>query len=188
MATQSHKMTTLSYALIGLIKMQPNTGYGLRKIFQETPMGRYSSSPGAIYPALRVLESAALIRGTSEVGKTGRETQLFRCTALGTRKLNAWLRQPVTVEQVQRDLEITLLRFSYLDLLDDLDWSIEFLRQFTDAVENCLVETTRLKATMQPHAPKHGLLALGNGIEVLSAHANWAKATIAELGRYRTLQ
>ena len=42
--------TSLEYALLGLIHMQPQSGYDLRKIFETTPMGHYSSSPGAMAP------------------------------------------------------------------------------------------------------------------------------------------
>lgn len=185
METGSTRLTTLSYALLGLIEMHPNTGYGLRKIFEETPMARYSSSPGAIYPALRNLESRQLISGKVETGKTGRDKQTFRCTAAGRRELHSWLRMSVTAERVERDLEVVLLRFSYLDLVDDLDWSIEFLGQLSDAVQSCLAAVEQTRTTMQPHAPLHGLLALANGAEVLKAHARWAESTRSTLQRKR---
>ena len=181
------RLTTLSYALLGLVKMQPNTGYGLRKVFQETPMARYGSSPGAIYPALRNLESAKLISGKLATGKTGREKQTFRCTAAGTRRLIEWLRAPVTVQQVQEELDVVLLRFSYLDLVNDLDWSIEFVQQFLRAIESCRAEVQQTKASMQSHAPMHGLLALSNGIDVLSAHADWATSTLRVLKQRQVL-
>jgi DNA-binding PadR family transcriptional regulator len=49
-------ITTLGYALLGLIRAEPRTGYALRMVFETTPMGSYSSSPGSIYPALKSLE------------------------------------------------------------------------------------------------------------------------------------
>ena len=55
-------MTPLSFALLGLIGMEPRSGYKLRKVFETTPLGNYSSSPGSIYPALRALEKAGLVR------------------------------------------------------------------------------------------------------------------------------
>src|SRR5690606_8869973 len=58
--------TTLEYALIGLIRECPRSGYELRKVFVETAMAGYSGSPGAIYPALRRLEADGLIEGTEQ--------------------------------------------------------------------------------------------------------------------------
>ena len=164
--------------------MHPNTGYGLRKIFQETPMGRYSSSPGAIYPALQNLESHKLITGQTSKGKTGRDVQIFRTTSSGTRALMAWLRQAVTTEQVQRDLDVLLLRFSYLDLVDDLDWSVEFLGQFIDAVGDCRRQVEDTINSM-PHSPLHGQLAMANGVVQLDAHAEWARSALTKLKRKR---
>ena len=59
--------TTLGYALLGLVAGEPQTGYALMKTFTTTPMGHYSGSPGAIYPALRRLE------GAGQVGCDGTE-------------------------------------------------------------------------------------------------------------------
>ncbi len=49
-------LTPLRLAILGLVAMHPQSGYDLRKIFETTPMGNFSSSPGAIYPALKSLE------------------------------------------------------------------------------------------------------------------------------------
>ena len=51
------KLSTLGYALLGLVHGEPRTGYAIMKIFRTTPMGHYSGSPGAIYPALRASQS-----------------------------------------------------------------------------------------------------------------------------------
>ena len=32
-------MTPLNYALLGLVRMQPRSGYALRKVFETTPLG-----------------------------------------------------------------------------------------------------------------------------------------------------
>jgi len=49
------QITVLGYALLGLLQQKAQSGYELRKVFAETAMGNYSSSPGAIYPALERL-------------------------------------------------------------------------------------------------------------------------------------
>ena len=54
-------LTALTYALLGLVRATPRTGYALRKVFEDTPMGSFSSSPGSIYPALDKLVRAELL-------------------------------------------------------------------------------------------------------------------------------
>ena len=58
------KTTLLEYALLGLTYQAPMSGYDLRKIFTTTAMGHFSSSPGAIYPALQRLEARSLLKAT----------------------------------------------------------------------------------------------------------------------------
>ncbi len=56
-------LTPLGYALLGLVRLRPRSGYDLRRVFESTPMAYFSSSPGAIYPALGRLERGGLIAG-----------------------------------------------------------------------------------------------------------------------------
>ncbi len=55
------KPTLLDYAILGLIQNQPLSGYAIRKLFEETALGNYSSSPGTIYPALSRLQKFDLV-------------------------------------------------------------------------------------------------------------------------------
>lgn len=181
MPNEKPDISTLGFSLLGLIKMQPSTGYDLRKIFKETPMAHYSSSPGAIYPALKNLQTRGLIRCKSGVGKTGRDTQTYICTGAGTKKLFRWLRSDVTTESVYRELDVVLLRFSYLDLLDDLDWSVEYLKQFQGAARECCKRVDELRQSMASIQPMHGQLALSNGEKVFEAHLKWAESATASI-------
>lgn len=59
-------ISLLGYALLGLLHQRPSSGYALRRTFATMPMGTFSDSPGAIYPALRRLEQQGLVRGRLE--------------------------------------------------------------------------------------------------------------------------
>src|SRR5271165_5520803 len=88
--------SVLGYALLGLIHHKPSSGYDLRKIFAETAMGSYSSSPGAIYPALERLEKRGLIKSVVEEGSGLRRRRVYRLTGSGLRELKQWLSSPIT--------------------------------------------------------------------------------------------
>ena len=83
--------TPLEFALLGLMHPEPMSGYDLRKIFMTTALGNYSSSPGAIYPALRRLEKAGLVKGREDRSTTLRPRKLFRPSAEGRREI--WTRR-----------------------------------------------------------------------------------------------
>src|SRR5215472_1623670 len=101
----------LGYALLGLIDLKPSSGYDLRKIFAETAMGNYSSSPGAIYPALERLESQKLIRGVVEDSTGLRRRRLYHITTAGTAELKQWLSKPIEQNDVMRGANELMLRF-----------------------------------------------------------------------------
>ena len=149
-------------------------------------MAHYSSSPGAIYPALRKLESEELVRGKEDVGKTGRKTKTYHCTSGGTKHLFSWLRQAVTVDAVYRELDVVLLRFSYLDLVNDLDWTIEFLHQFQRAAIDCGAQVENTRKSLASVQPLHGQLALANGAQIFECHAKWAESALASVKRNRS--
>jgi len=69
---QETGLSTLSLAILGLIAQQPQSGYDLRKVFSTTPMGHFSSNPGAIYPALRRIEGNDWICAAGRPRTTGR--------------------------------------------------------------------------------------------------------------------
>ena len=95
----------LGFALMGLLNQQPMSGYDLRKVFAQTAMGNFSDSPGAIYPALGRLEKRGLVRGTVEESSSLRKRRVFKVTTKGLTQFKAWLKRPVTRDDVMRRIE-----------------------------------------------------------------------------------
>ena len=62
--------TFLDYAILGLLQRQSLSGYRIRKVFETTALGDYSSSPGSIYPLMSWLQEKDFIKGvpTEEAG------------------------------------------------------------------------------------------------------------------------
>ena len=67
-------------------------------------MGDYSSSPGAIYPALRRLEDLGLIEGEIDAAKSLRPKKVFRLTPSGEKTLAEWLNRRIEHEDVKSRL------------------------------------------------------------------------------------
>ena len=64
--SKKNSPTSLDYAILGLLKNEPQSGYGIRKVFETTALGTYSDSPGTIYPALKRLQKIALIKNKAD--------------------------------------------------------------------------------------------------------------------------
>jgi DNA-binding PadR family transcriptional regulator len=170
--------TTLGFALLGLLHRQPASGYDLRKIFQSTPMAHYSSSPGAIYPALRRLEQQQLITGFVERGQTLRPRKTFKPTRLGTRALESWLGQPISRDDVAFRLDELLLRFAFMANLPNPDRTRAFLQDMIRELDSYIHDLQRQLEALPPGPPPHPRLALECGIESYRAHAGWARRAL----------
>src|SRR5215472_11327892 len=120
----------LEYALLGLLRQQPQSGYDLRKTFATTPMRHFSDSPGSIYPALQRLEKRGWAASSAGNGDNTRKRRVFSPTRVGTAALIAWLEGPVTHDDVIWRLDQTLLRFAFLDGNVKRPVTLNFLEQF----------------------------------------------------------
>jgi DNA-binding PadR family transcriptional regulator len=173
--------TSLGYALLGLLHQEPRSGYDLRKIFETTPMGHYSGSPGAIYPALRRLEQQGFIEGQVDRTTSLRPRQVFHPTKAGTENFRKWLAQGVQREDVIWRLEELMLRFAFHSFLGSNTASREFLTSFEAEVDGYIKELRQQLKMVPTATPIHGKLALESGIEQYLAHRRWARKALVHL-------
>jgi DNA-binding PadR family transcriptional regulator len=169
--------TNLEFALLGLMSMQPQSGYDLMKVFETTAMGNYSSSPGAIYPALRRLEKRGLVEGEIDDTRALRPRKVFEPTARGHEVLREWLRREITLGDVRRRLDALLLRFAFHSLLEAAA-SREFLAAFAARVGEYLGELEEQRELFPENAPPQGRMAFEFGIEQYRACARWSRAAL----------
>lgn len=173
--------TNLEYALLGLLHQMPQSGYDLRKIFATTAMGNYSSSPGAIYPALKRLETRGLISGEIDDATELRPKKVFSPTDDGRAIFRQWLQEEFTVEDVSRRVAGLWLKFAFHSILDDLAASRDFLRAMAAGFD-ATVESLEMQLKMFPEqAPIQPRLALDAGIEQTRAAARWAHKAAEKL-------
>jgi DNA-binding PadR family transcriptional regulator len=178
---QKADLSTLSLAILGLISQRPLTGYDLRKIFQTTPMGHFSSSPGAIYPALRRIEEAGWIRGVPSEGRTGRERLVYEITARGRKVLQQRLSQPVTEEDVTWHMDDLMMRFAFMDGVAGREKTLRFLRDFAARIDAHVTDLRGYFESARSILPACGRLAMENGIQNYEMNARWARRAIQEL-------
>ena len=179
MKSMNKALSTLSYALLGLIRMKPRSGYGLVKLFRTTPMGRFSGSPGAIYPALKSLETNGLIQGEVERPDSLRPRRVYTVTATGGRQLRKWLSKPVTVEDIAFDEPEVTLRFSLMEGMLEHEEIASFLKTFADV---CDEYASSMEVHLSdPEMSLHGSLALQGGIDAYRARAQWARHALRRI-------
>src|SRR6185437_8304387 len=105
-------LTSLDYAILGLLARGPASGYDIRRVFQSTALGRYSASPGSIYPAIRRLKGRALVRGKHDGSGRGRTE--WRLSPAGRTRLVAWIKEPIAADDLFRDSASVDLRLAFV--------------------------------------------------------------------------
>jgi len=172
-------ISTLSLAILGLLSAEPHSGYDVQKVFDETPMIHYSSSPGAIYPALARLERDGLVKGTVEKQESLRPRKVYRLTASGRRALVSRLRAPVTREDARRHMDDLLMRFALLDGVVGPEAAVRFLEGLRDRCREVVGALRSYMDEPEDHLPFGGRLAVLHGVESYQATIDWAEAAIA---------
>jgi DNA-binding PadR family transcriptional regulator len=173
------KISLLGYALLGLIQQQPLSGYALRKVFTATPMGSFSDSPGAIYPALGRLEAEGLIQGTVEDGSGMRRRKVYRLKPAGAAALKRWYALPVTRDDVVRNMGELMLRFAFLGGSVDSSVPHRFLRSLREQLSIYLPQVEEYATIHEAEMPLSGRLALDHGIRGYRASLEWVEAALA---------
>jgi DNA-binding PadR family transcriptional regulator len=170
--------TNLGYALLGLVHQGPKSGYDLRKVMAETALGNYSSSPGAIYPALARLEKEGLVIGKEDRSTSLRPKKVYRPSAKGRKVFTAWLSREVTGDDVNRHLDELMLRFAFHDVLDDRAATHRFLKELARQLQVFVTELKSQRQRMSASMPLQSRLALEAGIEQASASLRWARKAL----------
>jgi DNA-binding PadR family transcriptional regulator len=175
-------LTPLRLAILGLISMQPMSGYDLRKVFETTPMGNFSSSPGAIYPALKSLEKNGWVRGVPDKQDSLRPRMVYSLTDLGDEVFNRELDATVAGDDLIWRYDRLMLRFAFMERRGQAR-VLAFLKELLTELDVYVAHLEAVREQMKGQTTVCGGLALEQGIEAHRANARWARRAIDDLSR-----
>ena len=168
----SRELSLLDHALLGLLNRGDASGYELRKVFSQTPLGRFSDSPGSIYPALQRLERRGFVAGSRPTGARRRRT--LHLTAAGRRAFTEWVLAPAAASDTERDDGAFELRLAFMS-----DVAPRRLRAFLDEHAEALdARHDRVAAAVQGLRDKlspSALLAVDLGLHAMRARSSWCR-------------
>ncbi len=173
--------TSLGFAILGLLYQEPRSGYQIRKVFEQTPLGNYSSSPGSIYPALHRLKQKDLIEQIEALPTAASSKKRYNLTEKGANTFTDWLQKPVAKEDVISRIADLLLRFAFMDDGVDVKRKLAFLSAFRDHAQAYCTELEQFRMSATESMPLQGLLALDHGIESYKANVRWAEHALSSL-------
>jgi PadR family transcriptional regulator, regulatory protein AphA len=105
--------TAVTWALLGLLRQRPRSGYDLKQAIDRTIRHFWAASYGQIYPELKRLEDAGWIAGR-DAARGGRSRRVYRITPRGRRALEDWLHGFETRIELRDE---SLLRLFFADAL-----------------------------------------------------------------------
>lgn len=171
------------FALLGMLTLQPMSGYDIRKNVDASIAHFWNESYGQIYPMLKRLEREGLVTRKTD-RNTPRNRQVYAITAKGRAALGRWLAEPAGRELVRNELLLKLFFARNASLAEPLRHLEEFraaqaaeLRQFR-AMERDLPRDH----ANHPDLP-YWLITLRFGIRQSEASVRWADEALVELNR-----
>ncbi|MEL6270243.1 MAG: PadR family transcriptional regulator [Chloroflexota bacterium] len=115
MAGRTRELTTLEYIVLGLISIEPQTGYSIVNYFDEDSYNSWSASPGSVYPMLKRLEKQGMIEGELDIEHETRPRKVYTLTEDGEDSLDAWLKEVPKMRPFYEQREIAMLRFQFME-------------------------------------------------------------------------
>jgi PadR family transcriptional regulator, regulatory protein AphA len=176
------RLTGFEQVLLGMISLQPSTGYDLKRRFATTSLGVYQPSSGALYPALERLERRGLLDSEAlpQAGH-GRPRRRYRLTDDGRQAHLDWVRQPVVPETVAQDLGLHLLRFVMMAQVLPEETVVGFLTSLRAALAGLVGSLEQQADAIDAVGNPYAELAVEHGLAVHRASLAWAEQAITRL-------
>jgi PadR family transcriptional regulator AphA len=177
------RKTSTDFAILGLLTVEPMSGYDIRKHFSESLVYLWNESYGQIYPALKRLADAGLIAPVA-AGQSGkRERQVYALKSKGRERLRQWLALPPQQQPVRNELQLKL----FLGHSAPAESLLEHIGRFRREQEELLAmhfiirDSIRVEHAKSPHLT-YWLLGLSHGIRKCRAEIDWCNEALRVCG------
>ncbi len=101
------KQSVSQYAVLGLLRLKPMSGYGIKRFLDQLNPAVWAESYGNLYPLLKRLEGERLVQCRSRMrGRLGRKE--YSLTPQGRSVLQRWLALPPPPAKVKDELLLKL--------------------------------------------------------------------------------
>ena len=175
------KRNTTKYAILGLLTIEPLSGYDIKKLIKKSLAFFWSESNGQIYPSLNQLirEESIVLLDSPATGK--KLSNRYAITESGRLELQKWMRRE-EAKSVHRDENLLKLFFGSNISKKE---SIQLLKNRKEKLTKKLKEYQAIaedleKKSNSPHYI-YWLLTVDKGISGVQAAINWCRKSIKTL-------
>lgn len=179
-------MTGSSYAILGLLSIEPMSGYDIRRTLDENLSHFWSESFGQIYPALKRLEAAGLAAPAKSGDSGNRRKRVYAITPQGRARLRAWLSDAPKSQPPRNELLLKI----FFGRLSAPGAVAAHLRRFQVQQERLLSACEAIERQLRTERAGHPdlpfwILTLHAGIERGKAALDWSDEALATLKSLR---
>ncbi len=177
------RVNKTDFVILGLLSFGPRSGYDIRKEVRESTGHFWSESYGQIYPALRRLLRAGLVR-RREAAAGARRRHVYELAPGGRQALVRWLRAPLDPEPVRRELLLKLF-FGAAVSPETLAGHVRAYRERVRSLKETVERIERVlaeEAGGDPSLP-YWRMTLRHGAHASRAFEAWCDETLRDLER-----
>ncbi|HEX2148861.1 MAG TPA: PadR family transcriptional regulator, partial [Actinomycetota bacterium] len=180
--------TSRKFAVLGLLSIEPMSGYDLRRTIQQSISHFWQEGYGQIYPTLKdlVAEGLATLEVQQQSGKPNR--RVYTLTGKGLSELKRWLGEPATELSPTRNELLLKLFFGRHGTSED---NIKHLNEYRSVLEAKLSQFEAIEADLPNEPDSSGdmpywLITLRSGIYACRAGIAWCDETLVTLKKLET--
>lgn len=183
------RASSSSDILLGLLAIEPMSGYDLGMTIRASVGHFWSESYGQIYPNLKKLAAAGCVTAKTERHKGKPDRRIYSVTRKGQDRLAKWLAVPPQPEIPRNEL---LLKLFFGDKVP-AEVLIAYVERMLESERAALREFIRIESEEiapnqhYPGAPYWKMAARFGQLE-LQAHVRWAEETLAALRKLHDAQ
>ena len=148
-----------AYVILGILHLGPHSGYDIKQLADVSTRHFWATSYGQIYPELKHLTEAGLIKA-EDASKGTRQRTLYHLTAKGKQKLQAWVSDPAIKTLEVRDE--MLLKLFFADAMSREE-TVRHLKAMVRRHQQVVagLQEHEPMAAAQPHRMKHEVMNFG---------------------------
>jgi PadR family transcriptional regulator AphA len=171
-------------ALLGLLSLEPMSGYDIRQMISRSIGYFWSESYGQIYPGLKRLATDGLVEKKTERRKGSPDRHVYSLTAAGREQLRRWLKLPAAREVPRDELLLKLFFGAHAPVKVSRNHVQAYLEFEEDHVRTYAALRKKLckEAASDPQLP-FWLITLNKGRHNSEAAVRWCRETLKELDR-----
>lgn len=169
-------LSSTAYVILGMVSREPRSGYEIKSVVDNTTRFFWAASYGQIYPELKRLSEAGLVKGI-DASRGDRKRTVYAITADGEAELKDWLRKPPETAEMREE---GLLKLFFAGVLKPAE-AVETLR----SMQRMRLDLVARLRAMEPEKAElkdpYPLMVLRAGIEFNEWFADWCERMEAQL-------